>query len=232
MKKMGLGRGLDALLPETNDLDNMVSMIAVTEIDRNPDQPRRDFDEAALQTLADSIRTAGVLQPLLVVEQNGRYRIVAGERRFRAARIAGLDTVPCIVRDFTAEEQMEAALIENVQREDLNPIEEAAAVKQFMDACHYTRGPSQRGPCPGAGRAGGGAAADRPGSDGHIGGSERAGTGKDRRPAQPGHQAQARPQVPAPGIAGHAKSHAGNLRPADPAQGQPQARQNHFAVLQ
>ena len=139
MKKMGLGRGLDALLPETNDLDNMVSMIAVTEIDRNPDQPRRDFDEAALQTLADSIRTAGVLQPLLVVEQNGRYRIVAGERRFRAARIAGLDTVPCIVRDFTAEEQMEAALIENVQREDLTPIEEAAAVKQFMDACHYTQ---------------------------------------------------------------------------------------------
>ena len=109
MKKMGLGRGLDALLPETNDLDNMVSMIAVTEIDRNPDQPRRDFDEAALQTLADSIRTAGVLQPLLVVEQNGRYRIVAGERRFRAARIAGLDKVPCIVRDLSAQEQMEAA---------------------------------------------------------------------------------------------------------------------------
>ena len=139
MKKMGLGRGLDALLPESNDLNNMVSMIAVTEIDRNPDQPRRDFDEAGLQTLADSIRTAGVLQPLLVVEQNGRYRIVAGERRFRAARIAGLDTVPCIVRDLTAEEQMEAALIENVQREDLNPIEEAAAVKQFMETCHYTQ---------------------------------------------------------------------------------------------
>ena len=139
MKKTGLGRGLDALLPESNDLENTVSMIAVTELDRNPDQPRRDFDEAALQTLADSIRTAGVLQPLLVVEQNGRYRIVAGERRFRAARIAGLDTVPCIVRDLTAEEQMEAALIENVQREDLNPIEEAAAVKQFMDACHYTQ---------------------------------------------------------------------------------------------
>ena len=139
MKKKGLGRGLDALLPETNDLDNMVSMIAVTEIDRNPDQPRRDFDEAALQALADSIRAAGVLQPLLVVEENGRYRIVAGERRFRAARIAGLDTVPCIVRDFSAEEQMEAALIENLQREDLNPIEEAAAVKQFMETCHYTQ---------------------------------------------------------------------------------------------
>ena len=139
MKKMGLGRGLDALLPETNDMDNMVSMIAVTEIDRNPDQPRRDFDETALQTLADSIRAAGVLQPLLVVEENGRYRIVAGERRFRAARIAGLDKVPCIVRDLSAQEQMEAALIENLQREDLNPIEEAAAVKQFMAACHYTQ---------------------------------------------------------------------------------------------
>ncbi|MBQ7657044.1 MAG: ParB/RepB/Spo0J family partition protein [Clostridia bacterium] len=139
MKKTGLGRGLDALLPETNDLENTVSMIAVTEIDRNPDQPRRDFDETALQTLADSIRSAGVLQPLLVVEENGRYRIVAGERRFRAARIAGLDAVPCIVRDFSAEEQMEAALIENLQREDLNPIEEAAAVKQFMETCHYTQ---------------------------------------------------------------------------------------------
>ena len=139
MKKMGLGRGLDALLPETNDMDNMVSMIAVTEIDRNPDQPRRDFDETALQTLADSIRAAGVLQPLLVVEENGRYRIVAGERRFRAARIAGLDKVPCIVRELSPQDQMEAALIENLQREDLNPIEEAAAVKQFMDACHYTQ---------------------------------------------------------------------------------------------
>ena len=72
MKKTGLGRGLDALLPESNDLENTVSMIAITELDRNPDQPRREFDEGSLQTLADSIRTAGVLQPLLVVEQNGR----------------------------------------------------------------------------------------------------------------------------------------------------------------
>ena len=139
MKKLGLGRGLDALLPETNNLENMVSMIAITELDRNPDQPRRDFDEASLQALADSIKEAGVLQPLLVVEKDGRYRIVAGERRFRAARMAGLDQVPCIVRDFTPREQMEAALIENIQREDLNPIEEANAVKQFMEACHYTQ---------------------------------------------------------------------------------------------
>ena len=139
MKKTGLGRGLDALLPETNDMENTVSMIAITELDRNPDQPRREFDEASLQTLADSIRQAGVLQPLLVVEKGGRYQIVAGERRFRAARIAGLETVPCIVRDFTEEEKMEAALIENIQREDLNPIEEATAVKQFMEAFNYTQ---------------------------------------------------------------------------------------------
>ncbi|MBE5781765.1 MAG: ParB/RepB/Spo0J family partition protein [Clostridiales bacterium] len=139
MKKTGLGRGLDALLPETNDLENTVSMISITELDRNPDQPRRDFDEESLQTLADSIREAGVLQPLLVVEKEGRYRIVAGERRFRAARIAGLDAVPCIIRDFSPEEQMEAALIENIQREDLNAIEEAAAVRQLMDACGYTQ---------------------------------------------------------------------------------------------
>lgn len=139
MKKLGLGRGLDALLPETNDLENTVSMISITELDRNPDQPRRDFDEEALQTLAESIKEAGVLQPLLVVEKEGRYRIVAGERRFRAARIAGLEAVPCIIRDFSPEEQMEAALIENIQREDLNAIEEAAAVRQLMDSCGYTQ---------------------------------------------------------------------------------------------
>ena len=139
MKKTGLGRGLDALLPESSDLENTVSMIAMTELDRNPDQPRREFDEASLQALAESIREAGVLQPLLVVEKNGRYRIVAGERRFRAARIAGLKAVPCIVRDFTPAEQLEAALIENLQREDLNPIEEASALKQFMETCHYTQ---------------------------------------------------------------------------------------------
>jgi len=139
MKKTGLGRGLDALLPESSDLENTVSMIAMTELDRNPDQPRREFEESSLQALADSIRQAGVLQPLLVVEENGRYRIVAGERRFRAARMAGLDAVPCIVRDFSPAEQMEASLIENLQREDLNPIEEAAAIRQFMDACGYTQ---------------------------------------------------------------------------------------------
>ena len=139
MKKTGLGRGLDALLPEVSASDNLVTTIAITELDRNPDQPRRDFNEEALQALADSIRESGLLQPLLVVERGGRYQIVAGERRFRAARMAGLTQVPCIVREMTPEEQMEAALIENIQREDLNPIEEAAGVRQLMDACNYTQ---------------------------------------------------------------------------------------------
>lgn len=139
MKKTGLGRGLDALLPEDNDLQNTVSLIAITELDRNPEQPRREFDEEALQALAESMKEAGVLQPLLVIERGGRYQIVAGERRFRAARLAGLTSVPCIVRDFTPQEQMEAALIENIQREDLNAIEEAAAVRQLMDRCGYTQ---------------------------------------------------------------------------------------------
>ena len=138
-KKSALGRGLDALLPEVQVSNNGVQEIGMTEIDRNPGQPRRVFDEEALQSLADSIREAGVLQPLLVVEDNGRYRIVAGERRFRAARIAGLSSVPCIVRTFTQQEQMEAALIENIQRENLNPIEEAQAIRRLMEDCGYTQ---------------------------------------------------------------------------------------------
>ena len=138
MKKMGLGRGLDALLPETED-QNAVHMIAVTELDRNPDQPRREFDESALQALADSIREAGVLQPLLVVEEGGRYRIVAGERRWRAARMAGLDRVPCIIREMDVPTQMEIALVENLQREDLNPIEAAQGIQTLMRQCGYTQ---------------------------------------------------------------------------------------------
>ncbi len=139
MKKTGLGRGLDALLPESESLESQIAQIDINLIDRNPDQPRKDFEEEALRALADSIREAGVLQPLLVVAHGARYRIVAGERRFRAARMAGLDAVPCIVRDFSPAQQMEAALIENLQREDLNAIEEAAAVRSLMDECGYTQ---------------------------------------------------------------------------------------------
>lgn len=136
--KRGLARGLDALLPE-NDMPTGVTEIAVSQLDPNPDQPRRTFDAQSLQALADSIRQAGVLQPLLVVENGARYRIVAGERRYRAARMAGLQSVPCVVRELSEQERMEAALIENLQREDLNPIDEAAGIRALMDECGYTQ---------------------------------------------------------------------------------------------
>ena len=140
MKRGGLGRGLDALLPQTDSLlETVVRDIPIDEIDPNSDQPRRDFDKDALEQLADSIKEAGVLSPILVVEDGMRYRIVAGERRYRASRLAGLSTVPCIVRSMTTAQQMEAALIENLQREDLNPIEEAAAIRSLMHECGYTQ---------------------------------------------------------------------------------------------
>lgn len=140
MKRGGLGRGLDVLLPQNDSLlETVVREIAIDDIDPNTDQPRKEFDKAALEQLADSIREAGVLSPILVVEDGLRYRIVAGERRYRASRIAGLASVPCIVRDMTTAQQMEAALIENLQREDLNPIEEAMAIRSLMQECGYTQ---------------------------------------------------------------------------------------------
>ena len=138
-KKMGLGRGLDALLPELEEQETGVREIAIAEIDRNPQQPRKAFDEEALKSLSDSIRMSGVLSPLLVVQTGDRYRLVAGERRLRAALMAGLQTVPCVVRDFTRQQEMEAALVENLQREDLNPIEEAEGIRALMDQCGYTQ---------------------------------------------------------------------------------------------
>lgn len=142
VKKLhGLGRGLDSLLPETEESwGTAVREIPVDEIDPNPDQPRRTFDEEGISQLAQSIRDQGILQPLLVVpSDNGRYRIIAGERRYRASRAAGLDTVPCIVRDLDVIKQMEIALIENMQREDLNPLEAAQGVKALMQQCGYTQ---------------------------------------------------------------------------------------------
>ncbi len=140
MKRTGLGRGLDVLLPQSEELlETVVRDIAIEDIDPNSAQPRREFDKEALEQLAQSIREAGVLSPILVVENGMRYRIVAGERRFRACRMAGLASVPCIVRSLTTEQQMEAALIENLQREDLNPIEEANAVRSLMQECGYTQ---------------------------------------------------------------------------------------------
>ena len=136
--KKGLGRGLDILLPES-DMPGGTTEIALNELDPNPEQPRRAFDREALETLAESIRQSGVLQPLLVTPEGARYRIVAGERRFRAARMAGLQTEPCVVREMDERERMEAALIENLQREDLNPIEEANGIRALMDECGYTQ---------------------------------------------------------------------------------------------
>ena len=136
----GLGRGLEALLSQTELPPAGSSEISIGDIDPNPDQPRRSFDRESISSLAASIREQGVLQPVLVVDTgDGRYRLVAGERRWRAAREAGLETVPAIVRDLSAEQQREIALIENLQREDLNPIEAAQGVRALMESCGYTQ---------------------------------------------------------------------------------------------
>ena len=140
-KTRGLGRGLEALLPDAEEvLSSGVQEISLGDIDPNPDQPRRTFSEESIAQLAQSIREQGVLQPILVTPQNGgRYRIVAGERRWRASRAAGLDKVPVIVRDMDVIQQMEIALIENLQREDLNPIEVAQGIRSLMQQCGYTQ---------------------------------------------------------------------------------------------
>lgn len=134
-----MGRGIDALL-QGQDIEEYVPEGAVKNIPledvvANPEQPRKHFSEAALAELADSIREKGVIQPLLVEEQpDGTYQIVAGERRFRASKLAGMETVPVIVRSFSPDEKLEIALIENIQREDLSPVEEAKAYKSLMEA--------------------------------------------------------------------------------------------------
>jgi len=140
-KKMhGLGRGLDSLFAGTEDWVTSITEIPVGELDPNPDQPRRTFSEESIGQLADSIREQGILQPLLVAPSGGgRYMIIAGERRFRAGRLAGLETLPCIVKDIDVIRQREIALIENLQREDLNPIEAARGIKALMDQCGYTQ---------------------------------------------------------------------------------------------
>lgn len=137
----GLGRGLDALMPELpqEDARERVMMLRMGDIDPNPEQPRRKFDAQALAELAASIRQVGVLQPILVTEIDGRYRIIAGERRWRASRLAELEEIPVIVRPLDEITRMEAALIENIQREDLNPLEEALAVRALMEKCGLTQ---------------------------------------------------------------------------------------------
>lgn len=144
----GLGRGLDALFggsapKREQELENetATNTLPVTSLRPNPNQPRRHFDEAALRELAESIKSQGIIQPLLVrpLEDENTFQIVAGERRWRAAQLAGLKTVPVFVRQLSDKEVMAAALIENLQREDLNPIEEAEALQALRDALELTQ---------------------------------------------------------------------------------------------
>ncbi len=140
-KQSGLGKGLSALMME-NAVDNMVATntLSINEIIPNKDQPRKTFDEGALQELADSIIQHGVLQPLLVRPlPTGGYQLVAGERRWRASRIAGLKEVPVVIKELSDVETMEIAIIENLQREDLNPIEEAEGLQALIDRCGFTQ---------------------------------------------------------------------------------------------
>ena len=144
VKKSGLGKGFDAIFADNSVEDISVSASAVKvklmEIEPNRDQPRKQFDEDALNELADSIAKHGVLQPLLVRPLlNGGYQLVAGERRWRASRIAGLTEVPVVIKDLTDAQVAELALVENVQREDLNPLEEANGYKELSEKYGYTQ---------------------------------------------------------------------------------------------
>lgn len=141
-KKSGLGRGMDALFLDNSAADAAASAVTlpINEIEPNRDQPRKVFNEKALGELAASIEKNGVLQPLLVRPMSdGSYRLIAGERRWRAARMAGLHEVPVTIREMTDEEAGVFALIENLQREDLNPVEEARGIKSLIDAYGFTQ---------------------------------------------------------------------------------------------
>ena len=145
-KKSGLGKGLDALIAPSVISKQAeksvviekkgVETLKITDIEPNRDQPRQKFDEDSLLELADSIKQFGVIQPLIVQKKGEHYEIIAGERRWRAARMAGIREVPVIIKDYSDQEVMEISLIENIQREDLNPIEEALAYKRLLDEYH------------------------------------------------------------------------------------------------
>ena len=151
MAGKGLGKGLGALLSRSEEEYDIKGLgiqekeqtaakeIPITQIYPNVNQPRKVFDEVALNELANSIRVHGVISPIIVVKQDDGYMIIAGERRWRASKKAGLFTVPAIVRDYTPKQVKEISLIENLQREDLNPIETAVAIKQLMDDYKYTQ---------------------------------------------------------------------------------------------
>lgn len=161
IKKTGLGRGLDALFPEkapekkapvkstakstevkkekspaAEEVKKTEMLVKISMVEPNRSQPRKQFDEDALLELSESIKQYGILQPLLVSDKNGYYEIIAGERRWRAAKLAGLKEVPVIIKEFNDQQVVEISLIENIQREDLNPIEEAMAYKRLIDEFH------------------------------------------------------------------------------------------------
>ena len=138
MAKRGLGRGLDALLPDISTNDG-IEEIDLELLDPMLDQPRQSFDDDSISELAQSIKQEGVISPLIVIKMDDRYSIVAGERRFRASKIAGLSSVPCIVKDLSNEQIYKLSLIENIQREDLNPIDEAEAYQRLIEKFKYTQ---------------------------------------------------------------------------------------------
>jgi ParB family transcriptional regulator, chromosome partitioning protein len=139
MMKKGLGKGLGALLADESEDKSSLNELSINDIEPNLDQPRKNFDDEKLVQLADSIKLHGVVQPIIVKKENDIYRIVTGERRWRAARMAGLATVPAIVRDLSEKQIMEIALIENLQREDLNPVEEAEAYEKLLGEFKMTQ---------------------------------------------------------------------------------------------
>ncbi len=151
MAARGLGKGLDSLIPNavgeakakkettskpTPEKKEPETIVKITKVEPNREQPRKNFDEDSLQELADSIKQFGLLQPILVQDRKDYYEIIAGERRWRAAKIAGLKEIPVIIRNYSEQEIVEISLIENIQREDLNPIEEAQAYKRLLNEFH------------------------------------------------------------------------------------------------
>ncbi|MGB4141104.1 MAG: ParB/RepB/Spo0J family partition protein, partial [Limnochordia bacterium] len=140
MSRQALGKGLRSLIPQSDTLNrNLVSQIEVDKITANPFQPRKHFDQEKLEELAESIKNHGVLEPIIVRRAGGEYQIVIGERRWRACQLAGLATVPAVVKELSDREMTEMALIENLQREDLNAIEEAEGYQILIDEFSLTQ---------------------------------------------------------------------------------------------
>ena len=139
MVKRGLGRGLEALIPGANISEKEIQELRINDIEPNGDQPRRYFDEEGLKSLSDSIKSHGVVQPIIVTKEKDRYKIIAGERRWRASRLAGMKTIPAIIKEYVGKKVLEVALIENIQRQDLNAIEEAEAYQRLSEEYNLTQ---------------------------------------------------------------------------------------------